>query len=73
MATKGAFQCAFDKCTSSIRTDFREEWLEIITNTRKIGLNRLPTDMAALECDIITEGLGCGVNRHVMQPTKSQI
>ena len=73
MATKGAFQCAFDECTSSIRMDFGEEWLEIITNTGKIGLHRLRTDMAALECDIITEGFGCGVNRHVMQPTKSQI
>jgi hypothetical protein len=66
VTTKGTFKCALDKCTSSICADFGGKWFKVVTDVGKIEFNRLWADMAALKCNIVTRGFGCGVNGHVV-------
>ena len=67
MTTKSAFQCAFDERASPIRADFKEERLDVVTYSGKIGFDRFGVDMGALKCNIITKCFRCGVNGHAMK------
>ena len=73
MTTKSVLQCAFDKRSSPIHVDFKEERLEVVTYSGKIGFDGFGVDMGTLKCNIITKHFGCGVNGHAMKFAETEI
>ena len=73
MAAQGTFECPFDECTMSVCANVGKKWLEVVTDARKVGFDRLRINVTALESDVVAEGFRSWVNRYVVKFAEGEV